>query len=862
MPKSGKRPKNNKSKNKRPGGSVGRPPQRRTPAPPKYQSPSEPLNLRGVFGFILIFLGLVLFLGYFNVKAIFIDAFVNITKGLIGYGYYFMPFALVLSGVILFMKKRRGETLTLFCALISPYFLGVVAQLLFAKTRHEFGGDFFELVSDFYNSGVKLETGGVLSGITGLGSDILFSVYVAAPLFIVLALLSIMQALHISPQAITLRYSEMARELAQTREERKLFNYEDESLKKECSEPENESPDGGTVVSKLGKMQKRKDIDILSDLTIRPEKGRVRSKSPATISTFSPFVQSETKSFDISLDDFDEQSKISSFSADDFADDAEADFQDHDFPELEEESVDDAKENTDVDIKLDDFNPGFERGDEVYEFPPLELLNQSSGFVDDSADEVRQNAERLSNAINSFGVSADIVGVTRGPSITRFDIELDDGVKLAKITNLSNDIALALGVTSVRISPITGMLSTVGIEVPNRAVSKVYLREILESDNFKNATPQLSFALGKNVSGDCVVGDISKLPHLLIAGTTGSGKSVCINSLIISLFYKSTPEEVRLIMIDPKMVELGIYNEIPHLLVPVVTDPKKAAGALQWAVVEMMKRYSAFAEMGVRNLSSYNKQREEEEQEIMPRVVIVVDELADLMICAAKEVEESICRVAQMGRAAGMHLVIATQRPSADVITGLMKANIPSRIAFAVSSGLESRIILDQTGAEKLVGMGDMLFSPVGIGKPERIQGVFVSDEERERVINFIKNRSQSNYSKDISAQIEEASREKEDEKEPATEFGDYDELLKDAAVVVIEAKQASVSMLQRRLKLGYSRAARIVDQLEDLGVVGGFEGSKPREVKMTMEEWREYIGEGCGEDNLSTDAEELNEDF
>ena len=357
----------------------------------------------------------------------------------------------------------------------------------------------------------------------------------------------------------------------------------------------------------------------------------------------------------------------------------------------------------------------------------------------DSREEIITNKERLEGAIRSFGISAAIVGVTRGPTVTRYDIELDQGVKLARVTNLAGDLALALGVVNVRIAPIPDKISTVGIEVPNKIVSTVYLRDIIESPKFTSAKSKLSFALGKDIGGDCIVGNIAKLPHMLIAGTTGSGKSVCMNSLILSLLYKARPDEVRLIMIDPKMVELGIYNGIPHLYVPVVTDPKKAAGALQWSVVEMLKRYRLFSEVGVRDLESYNKHCVSVGEQTLPQVVIVIDELADLMLVASKEVEESICRVAQMGRAAGMHLVIATQRPSADVITGLMKANIPSRIAFAVSSAMESRIILDQGGAEKLVGMGDMLFSPVGCGKPVRIQGAFVSDEEREDVIRFIK---------------------------------------------------------------------------------------------------------------------------
>ena len=452
-------------------------------------------------------------------------------------------------------------------------------------------------------------------------------------------------------------------------------------------------------------------------------------------------------------------------------------------------------------------------------------------------------------------MAARIVGATRGPTVTRYDLELDAGVKLTKLTNLANDLALSLGVMNVRIAPIPDKISTVGIEVPNKIVSIVYLREVIESPEFQNAKSTLSFAIGKDISGRCVVGNIAKLPHMLIAGTTGSGKSVCLNSLLLSLLYKSTPEQVRLIMIDPKMVELGIYNGIPHLYVPVVTDPKKAAGALQWAVVEMLKRYRLFSEAGVRDLAGYNAHQKKQGESTMPQVVIVVDELADLMLVASKDVEESICRVAQMGRAAGMHLIIATQRPSADVITGLMKANIPSRIAFAVSSAMESRIILDSAGAEKLIGMGDMLYSPLGSGKPMRVQGCFVTDEEREDVIDFIKGSSQAEYSDEVLAEIEKAAQEKDKpgkgkgadsgahfDDEPAADnaFADYDELLPQAVDVIFDTKQASVSMLQRRLKLGYSRAARLVDQMEELGIVGPFEGSKPRQVLITKQQWQE----------------------
>ena len=480
-----------------------------------------------------------------------------------------------------------------------------------------------------------------------------------------------------------------------------------------------------------------------------------------------------------------------------------------------------------------------------YNYPPADLLRRGTGTVADTSEEVRLNCERLQSALNSFGVSANITDTTSGPTVTRYDLKLDAGVKLSKLTNLSGDLALALGVTGVRIAPIPNRESTVGIEVPNKIVSTVYLRDIIDTDVFRSASSRLTFALGKDISGSAVVGNIAKLPHLLIAGTTGSGKSVCMNSLILSLLYKAKPEEVRLIMIDPKMVELGIYNGIPHLYIPVVTDPKKAAGSLQWAVVEMLKRYRLFSEVGVRDLAAYNTLQKARGEQTLPQVVIVIDELADLMMTAAKEVEESICRVAQMGRAAGMHLVIATQRPSADVITGLMKANIPSRIAFAVSSAMESRIILDQAGAEKLVGMGDMLYAPLGIGKPTRIQGAFVSDDEREEVVNFIKQNGEANYDEEIISTIEKAAEEKSDKAhaesvdEPDA-GGDFDEMLPQAVEVIFETKQASVSMLQRRLKLGYSRAARIVDQMEEIGVVGPFEGSKPRKILITREQWQE----------------------
>lgn len=482
----------------------------------------------------------------------------------------------------------------------------------------------------------------------------------------------------------------------------------------------------------------------------------------------------------------------------------------------------------------------------VYLFPPINLLKRASkGGVDGTA-EMRENSHRLDETLASFKIDAHIINVTRGPSVTRYEVELDKGVRLNKLTSCADDIALSLGASGVRIAAVPGRISVVGIEVPNKVVTNVSLREVIDSPEFNSSKSKSSFAVGKDIAGNCIVGNIAKMPHMLIAGTTGSGKSVCMNSIIISLLYKASPEDVKLIMVDPKMVELGIYNGIPHLLIPVVTDPKKAAGSLQWAVTEMMRRYKYMSDAGVRDLESYNSiiESQEVEGEKFPQVVVIIDELADLMLVAAKEVEDSICRIAQMGRAAGMHLIIATQRPSADVITGLMKANIPSRIAFAVASAMESRIILDTQGAEKLVGKGDMLYAPIGNGKPQRVQGCFVTDSEVEAVANYVKDHFVADYDQSVIEEIDKKAAQTGKKPsssaaiEPNSQELDGDEMLPAAVDVIMETGQASVSMLQRRLKLGYARAARIVDEMEEKGIVGPFQGSKPRAILITKEKW------------------------
>ena len=479
--------------------------------------------------------------------------------------------------------------------------------------------------------------------------------------------------------------------------------------------------------------------------------------------------------------------------------------------------------------------------DEHYEYPPIDLLSkQTKRTIKGGAKALTDTATRLQKTLYSFGVSAKVENVSVGPAITRYELKPAEGVRVSKIANLADDIALNLAAETIRIeAPIPGKRA-VGIEVPNKEKEAVHLREVLDSKEFAENKSKLTIALGKDVAGNIQLADIGKMPHVLIAGSTGSGKSVCINTIITSIIYNSKPSEVKFVMVDPKVVELSVYNGIPHLLIPVVTDPKKAAGGLAWAVQEMDERYNKFASKGVRDLKGYNKAIEKEnEAGKLPQIVIIIDELADLMMVAKNDVEDAICRLAQKARAAGMHLVIATQRPSVDVITGLIKANVPSRIAFAVSSQVDSRTILDSVGAEKLLGKGDMLFFPSGAPKPSRVQGAFVSDEEVEKIVDFVKSNGTANYSEDILETIENGNK---TDKELAQEKDDddTDPLLMEAIQTVVETRQASTSFIQRRFKVGYARAGRIIDQMEERGVISGYQGSKPREVLMTLEKLNE----------------------
>lgn len=799
----------------------------------KPAAPEKKPIRREVFGAILAVLGVLTFIGYFSGEAFLVSGVCAVVKGLIGFGYWVFPPMLLIAAWGLLLHRGKPVALRTTAALMVPVLTGAFADIFHPINLSKQT----EIFKTLYEGGKELSCGGVLGGLISYGLSSAITSVAAGILLFLLLLLCMLGAFNLKPSGVVAWFK--------NRERPEYEPEEDEDEEAPVKKPKQKKP-APAEIPKEEKPEpapapkcRKSAIDIpLDDDFDKPEEF-TSEKTSVFGSKIPPVGTRHTENVKpVSIEEAEAIAGVSSaVTLSGSGKTASAEINDPP-KKLAKEEI--AAETAAIAGEI------AAKGDpDEYEKPPIYLLKKGHAVSASSEEELRLNKDRLASSIKSFGVNARIIGYTRGPTVTRFDLELEQGVKLNRLTNLSEDIALALGVVSVRVAPIPDKISTVGIEVPNKVISTVYLRDIIDSPKFRAAKSVTSFAVGKDIGGEPVVGNISKLPHLLIAGTTGSGKSVCMNSLIISLLYKADPDEVKLIMIDPKMVELGVYNGIPHLYIPVVTDPKKAAGALQWAVTEMLKRYRLFSEVGVRNLSAYNTYLEENGQSKMPNVVVVIDELADLMLVASKEVEESICRVAQMGRAAGVHLIIATQRPSADVITGLMKANIPSRIAFAVSSALESRIILDNSGAEKLIGMGDMLYAPIGCGKPQRIQGAFVSDEERDQIVSFIKEKAAPQYSEDVMAQIEKAAEEKNSngkkgDHEDVAEASEYDELLPQAVDVIFDTKQASVSMLQRRLKLGYSRAARIVDQIEELGVIGPFEGSKPRQILITKDQWLE----------------------
>ena len=763
---------------------------------------------------VCMLLALCIAVSYFGSDAVLLSMLATLLRGLFGYGYWLCAPVLVITGVNLLRHFDRPVRLRTVCTLLLPLVAGVLCHVLLCKQVYQLGTD---LTTALWQDGQKLLCGGAVSGLLAVVLEVGLGKAVSGIVFGAVLIACCFGAFHITPEKIKKSVEERRVQRAETEEAG--FVDEDEELvsalptKKTAAARKTPRSvidipldDPVEPVPVLGEKE-RKGFFVHKDESVRTPDQVLRGEQPE--SGEQPVAEEKKR-----------RRKVK---------------------EISHEEVQEAADEVSRAIEDE-----LAEAEEAYQYPPITLLEQGAGGGQNQAGiEQRKNALRLAQTLRSFGVDAKAGEVVYGPSVTRYEFTLDQGVKLSKITNLADDIALALGASGVRIAPIPNKSSVVGIEVPNRDVTAVRIRDVIESRSFTEHDSSVAFAVGKDIGGNHIVGNIAALPHVLIAGTTGSGKSVCTNSLIVSLLYKSTPDEVRFIMVDPKMVELAPYNGIPHLLIPVVTDPKKAAGALQWAVYEMMKRYKLFSENGVKKLSEYNDlAKKNPEIKKLPTVVVVIDELADLMLVAAKEVEESICRVAQMGRAAGMHLVIATQRPSSDVITGLMKANIPSRIAFAVASSLESRIILDNQGAEKLVGKGDMLYFPLGAGKPQRVQGCFITPEEIERVVSFVKEGGEADYSSEVMEKIEEAMR--KDEKGSGKQSGepssadDGDELLPAAVEVVLETGQASVSMLQRRLKLGYSRAARLVDQMEERGIVGPFEGSKPRQLLIDRAKWQE----------------------
>ena len=836
---------------------------------------------REVGGVVCLVLALCVFVSYFGISAIFIDWLAVLIKGLLGYGYWLFGPALVLAGCILLFHHGRPVTLRVTSALLLPVLLGTLCHMLLVKEAY---ASSIGIIPAMWKDGVALKCGGVISGALGQGSVAVFSKIASIIIFTVLFVVLLMVALRLTVGALIEKHRERPK-------------YEEEP---EPEKPVREAKRPQETVAAIPAESARSRIDIPVDDPVnapapKPEKtgftSFFRHKSDKQKTPAQVVEQSGTAEPVVSVME-DEGDPFANVRVHPSSAPAPVPISQQPpakaIPTMEPVVVStpaEQPENAPVPAAVTIVPPqgtapvaapavqeplskkaaaqavaaetaavtaeiaeNMAGSEAEYRYPPVSLLHENGGENHMAAGaELRNNSRRLAETLASFGVDAKAGDVIHGPSVTRYEFTLDQGVKLSKITNLQDDIALALGASGVRIAAVPNKISVVGIEVPNKTVTPVLIRDVIESRDFMEHPSKTAFALGRDIGGRNIIGNIEKLPHVLIAGTTGSGKSVCTNSLIISLLYKSTPDEVRFIMVDPKMVELAPYNGIPHLLIPVVTDPKKAAGALQWAVFEMMKRYKTFSENGVKKLEEYNKLAAvREDLEKLPSVVVVIDELADLMLVAAKEVEESICRVAQMGRAAGVHLVIATQRPSADVITGLMKANIPSRIAFAVASSLESRIILDTTGAEKLVGKGDMLYAPLGEGKPTRVQGCFISPEEIEDVVSYVKETGEANYSQEVIAQIEQSVQEKENKGSKGasaaadTESSGEDELLPAAVDVVLETGQASVSMLQRRLKLGYSRAARLVDQMEERGIVGPFEGSKPRQLLITRAQWDE----------------------
>lgn len=922
MPDARKKKKSTAAGKKRPA------PRRRTQADDNFA-----LGLTGFAVLLMLASSLMFLLNIFGVSALLLDGYAGLMKGLLGAGYFVLPFVLPAAVLMLALTPKAKWRGTQFASVLClPLLVGGWGHLFTAGIN---GVSYFRKSGYFsiFTDGRSLRSGGLLSGAVTDFLSFLISPYGAGVVLFLLTALFAVWLCRLSPVEVLAalvaefrRFGEDSDRAMDEKKEQYLKNREEKRARRteerRAEAAARTSPD--TVSASAGVDPRAYDLPLDEDrprprgiFTFHPvgeqteesEGGEIAFepadiffdpsvKSPAeeeAVTAEDPFIDSSPAEdpFDPSADPDAEASpavlppgyevlaetgEVTETAGQNDAEEAVTGDMIYEYKEgdgdrmLSENGIDPEAIKVDETQVSSSLRPGdaekarlaaalAARQKPVYQKPSLDLLTEAVSAPSVASDEeIKTNAKRLIETLASFNIDARITNIIRGPSITRYEVQLKQGIRFSRLTSLSDDIALSLAAQSVRIAAIPDKVA-VGIEVPNKHVSTVYIRECLASSEFADNPSRVAFALGKDITGKCIVWDIAKLPHMLVAGTTGSGKSVCVNSLLISLLYKSTPDEVKFIMIDPKIIELGVYNGIPHLLTPVVTDPKKAAGALQWAVYEMMRRYKQMADLGVRSIFEYNAEVErrrsmpeepgDEDRVKMAQIVIVVDELADLMLSSPREVEEAICRLAQMARAAGMHLIIATQRPSADVITGLMKANIPSRIAFAVSSALDSRIILDAQGAERLVGRGDMLFSPVGSSKPIRIQGCFISSDEIEAVCRHAKRYGAPDYDQAVLEHIEKASEAiGKGKKSASPDFDgedndaggetDTDPLLNDAIDIVMETQMASASNLQRRLKLGYTRAARIIDIMEEKGIVGPFQGSKPRQILMSKDRWME----------------------
>lgn len=811
---------------------------RRTPAGrKKKQVQTGPSMESEIFLWIVLAVSVVLLISNFGVGGSVGNAISSFFFGLVGLVCYPLPIFLFLGVAFVIANKRNPRAYRKMAGFVL-LFLAVCLFLQLVTEGAVYERDFMA----YYRVSAEYKTGGGLLG--GALSRLLVQAFGTVGTYVITVIAMVISFVLITQKSMFDMIKKFSRKMYRRAAERKALRQEElKARQEEQAEKEQQQ--------ERRKKRKERTEDFLKETEVNePEQEIKRKKEPKASRKK---AKEQEVSGDILLDEpFVPENAFPIHRAEELVQDLEEIVPP---PEEEKETSKKNPRSSKAEIEQGIHEVSEEIAlkeaevKKAYEFPPMELLKKGKQTGGDSDTHLRETAGKLQETLHNFGVNVSITNVSCGPTVTRYELQPEQGVKVSKIVGLTDDIKLNLAATDIRIeAPIPGK-AAVGIEVPNENNSTVMLRDLLQSEAFSSCKSKLAFAAGKDIAGKPVITDIAKMPHLLIAGATGSGKSVCINTIIISLLYKASPDDVKLIMIDPKVVELSVYNGIPHLFIPVVTDPKKAAGALNWAVAEMTDRYNKFAQYNVRDLKGYNAKvesisniKDENKPKKLPQIVIIVDELADLMMVAPGEVEDSICRLAQLARAAGIHLIIATQRPSVNVITGLIKANMPSRIAFSVSSGVDSRTILDMNGAEKLLGKGDMLFYPQGYQKPARVQGAFVSDQEVGAVVDFLsKQNPTAEYDKEIQEKIEAV---KETTTAGADTANDRDVYFADAGKFIIEKDKASIGMLQRVFKIGFNRAARIMDQLYEAGVVGDEEGTKPRKVLMSMEEFEQYIDE------------------